>query len=80
MTWTRLRSKNVIIILQYKITAWIGRYTDNRDVNTRFNDVAAYLIVADSDHNDVITGDDKYISGDVVKFTGSDVTANYVIN
>jgi len=55
------------------------RYTDNRDVSTRFDDVSAYHIVADSDDSDVIAGDDEYISGDVVKFTGSDVTANYVI-
>jgi len=54
------------------------RYTDNRDVSTRFDDVSAYHIVADSDDSDVIAGD-EYISGDVVKFTGSDVTANYVI-
>ena len=54
----------------------IFRRTGIYDISAKFDDVVAYVIIAE---NDVIGGDNESISGDT-KYTKSDVTANYVIN
>ena len=63
---------HLMLFVNQRYQHFIFRYTDNCNVN-----VIGYLIVAD---DDVIGADNERISRHVVKYTGSDVTANYVIN